>query len=409
MGKRILILSASIGTGHVRAAEAVKAALNAVFPEAIVAHEDFLQHTNAAFRNLYSNLYLKLAKESPELLGWFYDVNNHPWKNQQQRLSLERLNTAPLRDLLRRYAPDVVVSTHFLPAEIISWLTCRGKTSVPNVVVTTDIEINAMWLCHHYAHYFVAIEETRQHLCRLGFDPERITASGIPIDPVFSVPKRKHEMRKKYGLSEDAPVVVFTSGGHGAGRVLEIIDEILEVSQPMQLVCMCAKNQELFNTLNEKLQNLQTRHHVVPVPYTDCIDEWFCAADIIVGKSGGLTTAEALARGCALVIVDPIPGQEERNADHLLEEGVALRCNNLSILPFKLEQLLKDPARLRRMHENALRNAKPEAAETVARQVIKIATGPMTVVSSPSSHDCTHTWLPRRHIAGENNVTTTRH
>jgi processive 1,2-diacylglycerol beta-glucosyltransferase len=131
---------------------------------------------------------------------------------------------------------------------------------------------------------------------------------------------------------------------------------------------ICGRSEELKGRLDElaaaRPPDLTPTLHVVG--YTTDMDEYMAAADLLVGKPGGLTSSEALARGLALVIVHPIPGQEERNADHLLEAGTAIRCNNLPALAWKIDRLLADPGRLATMRENARRLARPHAARDIA-------------------------------------------
>lgn len=393
---RFLILSAKIGTGHVRAAQALEKSFGSIAPDAEVIHEDALRFTNAAFRSLYANLYLDLVNVAPELFGWFYDVADRPWKNQEQRLAFERLNTRPLKAFLKDCAPDVVICTHFLPAEIISWLLCRGETSVQSAVVATDIDISAMWLCHHYSRYFVAREESRRHLEKLGFDLERITVSGIPIDPEFAIVKDKVAMRRKHGLEPELPVVLVSAGGHGVGRMNDTVERLLEMTIESQVVCLCGKNTELLENLRQRQNDLLEAGSLVrllPVGYTQEMDELLAAADLIVGKAGGLTTAEAAARGVPFVFVDPIPGQEERNADHLLEEGAAMRCNNLPVLAYKVQYILENEKLLARLRENAFSIAAPRAAEVIVRSALKMAQSPLPFGTSPWTHDCSQSWL----------------
>src|SRR3954468_24066558 len=212
MFKRILILSASVGNGHVTAAEALKKAFELRGLADEVRHEDVLKFTNPLFRRLYSNAYIGLVNSMPEVLGWMYDNLDEPWKNEKRRLFFDKLNTRPLVKMLREYDPDWIVCTHFLPSEIISDLKGKGKMTVPQAIVVTDFDMHAMWLCRNYEHYFVATDETKEYLRILGFDPEKVTVSGIPIDPVFAEKKDKTAMREKYGLEQDKPTIILSAG-----------------------------------------------------------------------------------------------------------------------------------------------------------------------------------------------------
>src|SRR5919106_6824218 len=189
MLKKVLLLSASAGAGHVRAAEAIEKAFKETEDDESreVQHLDVLNYTNKLFRNLYSKAYIDLVNKMPEVPGWFYDKLDKPWKNERRRLALDKLNTRPLVKLLRGYQPDLIVCTHFLPAEIVSWLKAKERLASRQVIIVTDFDVHAMWLVHHYERYFVALEEARVYLEVLGIQAEKITVSGIPIDPVFAI------------------------------------------------------------------------------------------------------------------------------------------------------------------------------------------------------------------------------
>ncbi|HEX8147341.1 MAG TPA: glycosyltransferase [Pyrinomonadaceae bacterium] len=374
---KVLILSASAGAGHMRAADAVERAFKLTNAASEVRHVDTLQYTNKLFRHLYSKAYIDLVNKSPELLGWFYDHLDRPWKNERRRLALDKLNTRPFVKMLQEYQPDITVCTHFLPAEIISWLKAKGRVAFRQAVVVTDFDVHAMWLCHHYEQYFVAMDETREHLVRLGIPGAKVTTSGIPIDPVFAEPKGKPEMRAKHGLKPDVTTVLVSAGGFGVGPVEHMLESLAGMRHPAQVVALCGRNAELKSRLESAAARLPPGHHVTvkPVGFTTEMDEYMSAADILLGKPGGLTTSEALAKGLVFVIVNPIPGQEERNSDHLLENGVALRCNNLPVLAYKLDRLLDDPARFASMQAGARRMARPDAARDVVRKLLELQAG----------------------------------
>lgn len=375
MFKKALILSASAGAGHVRAAEAIERAFHLMNAAEEVRHVDTLEYTNKLFRHLYSKAYIDMVNKMPEVLGWLYDHLDKPWKNERRRLALDKLNTRPFVRILKEYRPEITVCTHFLPAEIISWLKAKKRISCRQAIVVTDFDVHAMWLCHHFEHYFVALNETRLHLEKLGVPPDKITVSGIPIDPIFAEQKDKRQMRDKHGLRQDVTTILLSAGGFGVGPIENILNSLIrDLQTPAQVVALCGRNQRLKSRVESLASKLQPRHHlsIKAVGFTLEMDEYMSASDILLGKPGGLTTSEALAKGLILVIVNPIPGQEERNSDHLLEEGVAIRCNNLPVLADKIDRLLNDPSRMNAMRANVRRLARPRAAEEIVDKLLSL-------------------------------------
>jgi processive 1,2-diacylglycerol beta-glucosyltransferase len=374
MLKKILLLSASAGAGHVRAAEAIeKAFKQRKDSESFeVHHFDVLNYTNKLFRLLYSKAYIDLVNKMPEVPGWVYDKLDKPWKNERRRLALDKLNTRPFVKLLREYQPDRIVCTHFLPAEIVSWLKAKERLASRQVIIVTDFDVHAMWLVHHYERYFVAVDEARAYLEALGIPPEKITVSGIPIDPVFAIKKDKQEMRAKHGLEPDRTTILLSAGGFGVGSVDALIGSLLPLQHRAQVVAICGRNEELKERLSKLAAHTQSDANVIlkPFGYTKEMDELMTASDLVLGKPGGLTTSEALAKGLVFVIVNPIPGQEERNSDHLLEGAAAIRCNNLPTLSYKLDRLLADPQRFKSMQTNARRIGRPNAAKEIVEQLV---------------------------------------
>jgi processive 1,2-diacylglycerol beta-glucosyltransferase len=364
---RVLVLSASAGAGHLRAADAIEKALKIRGLASEVQHLDVLKYTNNVFRHLYSKAYIDLVNNAPEVLGWLYDRLDVPGKNEKIRLAFDRLNTVPFIKFLNHYQPDVAICTHFLPSEIISWLKWEKKVNILNAVVVTDLDVHAMWLCRQVEHYFVALEETKVHLVAMGVPETKVTISGIPIDPVFTEAKDPRAMRRKHGLEEEIFTILVSAGGFGVGPVEHIIQALSRLSHRAQVVVVCGRNQELRDRLAGAIQELPKFANVAftLLGFTTEMDELMTAADLFVGKPGGLTTSEALAKGLPMVVINPIPGQEERNSDHLLEEGIALRCNNLPALAFKIDRLISDPGKLLRMRGNALSLGKPQAAFTI--------------------------------------------
>jgi len=374
MFQKVLVLSASTGAGHIRAAEAIEKSFIQSNAAREVRNIDTLQYTSKLFQKLYTNAYIEVVNRAPEVFGWLYDQFDKPWQNERRRLAFDKLNTRPFVKMLEQYQPEITVCTHFLPAEIISWLKAKNRLSTRQAIVITDFDVHAMWLCHHYEHYFVALDETKVHLEQLGIPSEKITASGIPIDPVFAEQKDRLDMRRKYGLEPSRLTILVSAGGFGMGPIEQLMQSLVKMRNSVQVVAICGRNEELRNRLDDFIIGLphDCPVRIVPTGYTNQMDEYMSAADLVLGKTGGLTTSEALAKGLGFVIVNPIRGQEERNAAHLLEEGAAIRCNNLPVLAYKIDKLLGEPQRLATMQANARRLGRPRAAYDIVEKLLSL-------------------------------------
>ncbi len=313
------------------------------------------RYTNHVFRHLYSKAYIDLVNKAPEVLGWIYDHLDVPGRNEKLRLALDRLNTVPFISFLNKYQPDVAICTHFLPSEIISWLKSEGKVRVLNAVVVTDLDVHAMWLCGQAEQYFVALEETKFHLVALGVPETRVTISGIPVDPVFAEAKDPQTMSASTGSTKTSSLSWSLRGGSGLVRSSISSRHSRACLGPRRWLSSAAVTSNCApawcKVVPRFTKTSSIQFHLLG--FTTEMDELMAASDLFVGKPGGLTTSEALAKGLPMVVINPIPGQEERNSDHLLEEGIAIRCNNLPALAYKIDRLIDEPGKLHLMRGNA--------------------------------------------------------
>lgn len=369
----ILILSASVGSGHIRAGQAIERAIRELDPNTAVRHVDVLSLSNRLFRRVYGEGYFDVVARAPHLVGHLYDYLDRPMKSWQVpldrvRSAMQQLNLAELSRLLTGHHWDLVINTHFLPAEVISAMRLAGRINVPQITVVTDFDTHRLWNNEPCEHYFTATEEGRLHLAAQGVDGGRISVVGIPIDPAFAAQKDCLESRRRLNLCTDRPVVLQMSGGMGIGPVRQLHRCILDLPMPIQTVVVTGRNAEARQLLAKT--PCPSRHQRLILGFTDAMDDLLAAADVIVSKPGGLTSSESLARETPMLIVDPIPGQETRNADYLLENGAAVKVNNCASLSHKLTALLTNPARLRAMREACRRIARPHAARDVARYAL---------------------------------------
>lgn len=372
---RVLLLSASSGAGHVRAAQALEKAF-AARGDCQVQHLDAIDYVSKLFQRAYDKTYISMVRRAPELMGVLYDRTDQPWQHPRRRLALDRLNSQPMIRMLKHVQPDLCVATHFLPAEIIAWLIAKKKLSAKNAIVVTDYDVHAMWLCRTVGRYYVAIPEAAEYLAGVGVPREILRVTGIPIDALFAVPLDPAAARAALNLDPKSPVLLLSAGGYGIGPLEQLVRDLLALQKPWQLAAIAGKSEKMKKRLDEiaraagALPNGSPR--LVPVGFTTQMDQYMAAADLLVGKAGGLTTSEALARHLPMALIEPIPGQEFRNADHLLEAGAAIRCNNLPAAAWKIAQLLDNPSRMEKMRNAAAHMARATAAADIAEDSLRL-------------------------------------
>jgi processive 1,2-diacylglycerol beta-glucosyltransferase len=373
---RVLLLTASVGGGHTRAAEAIAASLARLADEGRVDCEaidvvDVLAHTTRWFRAAYRGTYLGLLERAPSLLGWLYERSDRAYRGVRTRWATAHANARPLRRLLASYRPDLVVSTHFLPSEYLAGLRRRGRLDARLATVVTDVHVHGMWLADPCDHYFVANEESRRTLEIEGVPPTSIDATGIPIDPRFVESIEPLAARRRHGLPIDRPVVLFTTGGACVGPVASLFRSLLALETRCCVLAVCGKSEAARTALEAVARDHDPTKPAQPkvLGFTTEMHDLMAAADLLVGKPGGLTSTEARARGLPMAIVHSVPGQEEHNAAALLEAGCAIQCAQPGSAGWKIDRLLSSPERLGRMRASALATATPRAGLAVAERL----------------------------------------
>src|SRR6184192_948300 len=241
---RVLLLSASSGAGHVRAAQALEKAF-ASRGDCAVEHVDVIQHVSRVFQRVYDKAYISMVRRAPELMGVLYDRTDRPWEKMRGRLFVDRLNTQPMIRMLKRVQPDLCIATHFLPAEIIAWLIAKKKLRTRNAIVVTDYDVHAMWLCRTVNRYYVAIPEAAEYLAGIGVPREILRVTGIPVDPVFATPLDCAAARNELKLDAKSPILLLSAGGYGIGPLEQLVRELLALQKPWQLVAIAGKSEKM--------------------------------------------------------------------------------------------------------------------------------------------------------------------
>jgi processive 1,2-diacylglycerol beta-glucosyltransferase len=367
---RLLILSVSAGAGHTRAAQALEQTGKALWPKAEVLHADVLDFAEAVYRKGYVQSYLEMVNRAPELWGYLYRSSDHPPRRGggQSRFVrfFDRLEFARFRRFVRDFDADAVLATHFLPCQVFAPYRRRGRDRFPLGLVLTDFDAHAFWVQPTADRFFVATEELAAVLAGRGIRRQKISVTGIPVMPAFARRHDREALRTRFQLSRRKPVILVMSGGAGVGSLVEVVGRVL-ASGPVQVLAVAGRNEKARRELESLRPPAGTELRVYG--FVEDVAALMAVADLAVGKSGGLTTAECLAMGLPMLVCDPIPGQEERNCDFLLEAGSGVRANGGAALSFKLKALLSDERRLKRMRRAARRAGKPRAAA----EILKVA------------------------------------
>lgn len=377
MSDKILILHASVGAGHTRAAQAIAAALKLEAPGANVMTVDSLALARPLFKRAYGDGYLKLIEKAPSLFGLLFDATDKPARGRSLgdgvRRAVQRWGAEHLEDLIQDGEWNAIVHTHFLAPELIAALRRRGRVTAPQLTVVTDYDAHRIWAHDPTERYCVASSLAAASLRAHGVPASAIEVTGIPVMPSFSEPVDRLETLEYFGLSGAYPVVVQASGGHGVGPVEDTYRALLAATIPTELVVVCGRNE----AARKRLAAVRPpgRHRVRIVGFTDRIRDLMAVADLLVTKPGGLTVSEALACGLPMALISPIPGQEVRNADFLLENGAAVKANSPAALTGKVEELLSSETRLPEMRRKAKALGRPRAAFTVARLALELSRG----------------------------------
>ena len=368
---RALVVSASLGSGHVAAGRAIAATLTQ--RGATVEHVDLLDYTSAPFRRLYRQSYFDLVRTAPDLVDWLgkrLDVSREA-KTRQARLRarLTRLISYHLPRQIDAFRPDLIVHTHFLGGEILS--TRKRGQDVPQVEVITDFLVHGLWLHPIMRRYYVAHEELAVHLRAVGVAADKVRVTGIPIDVRFSDLPTRSAARAALGLDDDRDVLLIMAGGMEAKATVEMLRQLQSLRWPLTVVVVTGRSEALRHRLTDAVDGTDGLVRFRVLGYTHEVPTWMAAADLLAGKPGGLTTSEALAAGLPYAVVQPYPLQEEANANFLIEGGAGMRIDPLTIFGYKVQRYLESHERRAAMARAARALGRPRAADDVADDVIE--------------------------------------
>lgn len=371
MQKNILLLYISEDSGHHCASLAIERALHKLSPDIRTLNINSFNYTNPILEKVINRTYMSVIKRTPEVWDYLYDNPKVMKQAQRLRDMIHRFNKGKLQTLLDEFKPSGVICTQAFPCGLIADYKKTYNAKIPLIGVLTDYAPHSYWIFDSVDRYIVPSLETGAKLIDNGIDPAKIMQYGIPIDAKFLESPDKQAVFRKLSLDPKIPAVLIMGGTQGLGPIKELVAFLDRSELPLQMIIACGTNKKLFRWLNRRKRHFKKK--TIVLPFADNIDELMHIATVIVTKPGGITTAEALARGLPMLIVNPLPGQEAMNTKFLLREGVAVKAENPADVGIVLEELLYNKDKLRLMSEKAKSLSKPDSAVNIARLMLEIA------------------------------------
>lgn len=363
MKKIVIFFYVSKFSGHRYAAEAVKKAIHSI--DASVAC--YCIDAAYAYPNLgpiISQLYLEIIQKVPHIWNYLYDNPEINDVIKELREIFNFLHVPKLRKLLKEHKKAVLVCTHTIPAGIIAYEKLRRKINLPLVGIPTDHFISSYWLSEGIDLYLVPNNKAAQKLLSAGIPQSRIHITGIPIDLSFSNSMKKEEAKKHFNLDPAKPSVLLMGGANGLGPIKKMLECLYKNSFPYNCVVVTSRNKKLRNELKKKFNG---RFHIYG--FIKNISRIMSATDVIVTKPGGMTTSEALAMNIPMILVEPLPGQEEINAEYLVKHNLAELCSSIEALPTYIETAISQKNKIKQRLQAF---AKPFAALDCAKHILNL-------------------------------------
>lgn len=368
MNNRVLLMYISEVSGHRSASRAVENAIKRLNPAAEILNINAFNYTNPVWERIINRAYMSVVKNTPEIWDYLYDNPKVLRRTQRIRELIHRSNTEKIKTLFDEFKPDVVACTQAYPCGMTADYKKTFNLDLPIVGILTDFAPHSYWIYDNVDAYIVPAPEVGQKLIRDGVSEERIKPLGIPIDPKFSIPLDKDAIRQELGIDSRLPAILIMGGGQGLGPVKKILATIDRLREDFQVLVVTGTNKKLFNWIKRR----RFRKKVFGFGYVDFIERLMEVATFIITKPGGVTTAEALAKGLPIIIMHPLPGQEAMNTRFLLDKGISVKADSERELANLIDWLLANPGKLRQMSQAARFYARPYSAIKIAELILGV-------------------------------------
>ena len=370
MPKKVLIVYATGGMGHVTAAKAVEQAFKSKYPDVEVKNVDVIDYATKIYKKVFVDGYNYVSAKKPEFWGWLYRTFNSK-KTQKLPTALSKLaiegNFIPF---IKDFNPDFIVSTHPLPMILVSHSKRKEVINILSSMVVTDFGCHSFWVDPQVNYYFTATQDVAKCLTNYGAKPDQMVTTGIPIELKFSHDLDKSELIKKFGLKPDLFTMLIVGGQFTFSVLQKVISEIQNKNQgKIQFLVVAGRDKELKTQIEKS--KLDGNDNTKVFGFVDNMQELMTVSDVIFSKAGGLTVSECMAKGLPMIINKIIPGQEEDNVNYLVSKGAAVKVSDFSEVASVVNDLLGNQNKILAMKESAKKIGKPDSAIALADFVYK--------------------------------------
>ena len=363
-GKNILVVTASMGSGNNKAANAVAEAIKRKYPVNKINVIDFMSTETAYFNSLVKDIYLKMLDHTPSVYEFFYKFTSDSTKGSTIQSVFAHAMKKDMRELIKKYEADMVICTHPFPCAAASYLKQTGEINIPLITVMTDFCVHQFWLYKNIDIYFTANDLLKKEMVNQGLLEERIFVTGIPVGYNFRVDYNRDDLLAKFKLEKDKPVALIMGGGLGLGGVKNALCQLERLKKDIQILVITGANVALWSEMNEYAQH--SKHKIFVWGYSHNIQEFMSVATFLISKPGALTISEALTRELPMILHDPIPGPEVDNAKFVSDNGAAIWVKHQDTLDAVVREVLSDATILPKLRNNAKVLKKPYASDNIA-------------------------------------------
>ncbi|MFA5286890.1 MAG: glycosyltransferase [Candidatus Omnitrophota bacterium] len=355
-------------SGHRNAALAIEKAIRILEPNAEILNINAFNYTNPVAEKVTNSIYMGIIKMAPGIWDYLYDNPRIARRVEQTKKKIHQANSPKLKKLFDKFNPDMVICTQAFPCGMVADYKDTYGSNLPLVAVLTDYVPHSYWIYDSVDYFIAPSEDVGVKLINKGVSKNKVKSLGIPFDPKFSEPLDKENLRNKYKLNSDLPVVLIMGGGQGLGPIKTIVRTLEKTKAGIQEIVVTGTNRKLYKSLKRKIKKYKNK--ILLFGYAQQINELMHLADIVVSKPGGVTTAEVLAKGKPMIIIKPLPGQEANNTKYLVEKGAAIKLDRAKKINLVIDELINNPHKLKCLSDAAKRISKPNSSLDIAKFIL---------------------------------------